>query len=704
MYNYLPLKCSFVLGLALAGSLLTGCVLAAEDVDENSESVEMNLIFLESENATLTRDGELEDHQLMALEDARECTSANLTVNKTSYRNFTVEGSEIEYIIEICNTGDVAVHNIEVRDVFQMMGDGAGVKFVSADPEPDAGFIWCFDSLPSGKSLKISIIVKVPKSQKLEFSMEQGVSGSGFVKVLDDYSYTFEPYVIKNFVYVSSDETPTISDCAAVTVFEGLYADLTTNEHGSGRYESEELVRLKSDNSSIKMDKDASSTFEATSIGLYNNRTISFSSRWTGEARAKNRLTGASMSESYRYASSIDRESRMMLDVNGSVMEIDSEFEGMGHIRFLKMPRYPSEIQSLPTFESREDYAGSFKVHERIKERSCPGEYLSFNEHIYGVDSDKAVSGSGFASEDKRIRDTQRTYEYGTGTFESEELIRTRTNYISKDLSFAHAPLNQRLTDNSDLNQSMALKEGIYSRNMGLSYIGEKYTGVTHLDKETVARGLNEMETEANFSGVAKYRLVVEDMAKVDEQYEGEYSIGMSILVKGIPKYDRPHLKINKTATLYQLPEETIAKYSITLENDGNAALGPIYVRDVFPPESEFLGSSLRPTDLTESSARWTLTHLSIGDSRTITICLNVTDNRCPELISFAEVMGGYDGRWVMANFTSSLEMESMSGPTASFNVTGAEALRGCDESSDVCEIACKIPCENMMLELYSIA
>ncbi len=704
MHNRFRLKSYLLPGLALACFLLIGLgsALATNDSVEDHEFDPTTSIVSEFDNATQSSDENSQNRQPLAPSSVEECPSANLTVKKTASKNLTADGEEIEYIIEIKNVGEVAVHNVQVRDVFQIDGDQCSVEFVCAHPEPEPGYTWCFDSLASGRSLNISYVVKVPVRKELEFGMDEGVSGSGFVKVDNDYSSTFEPYVIENFVYVSSDETPTISNCAIVTVVAGLNADLATKEHGSGIYESEELISLKSDNSSIKMDKDASSTFEPTSIALYNNRTLSFSSRWTGEACAKNRVTGASMSESYRHAASIDRESRMELDVNGSVIEIDSEFEGMGHIGFLRTSPSPDAIQSSQNFESREDYVGSFRVQERIDEYSCYGEYLYIND-FYSVDSDKSVSGSGFASEDKKVRDSQRTYEYGTGTYESEELIRTHTNYIAKDLSFSYAPVNLSLTDNFVLNQSTAWKEGIYSRNRGLSFIGEEYTGATRLEKETVARGLNEMVTEANFSGVARYRSVVGDLAEMDEQYEGEYSLGMTILVKGIPKYDRPHLKINKTATLYQLPEVTIAKYSITLENDGNAALGPIYVRDFFPPESEFFGSSIRPTYLTEGSARWTLTHLSIGDVTTITFCLNVTDNNCPELISFAEVMGGYGDSWVMANCTSSLEMNMLkSDPPGSFNVTEAEVLSGCDVSGDVCEISTKIPCESTMLELYS--
>ena len=59
-------------------------------------------------------------------------------------------------------------------------------------------------------------------------------------------------------------------------------------------------------------------------------------------------------------------------------------------------------------------------------------------------------------------------------------------------------------------------------------------------------------------------------------------------------------------------------RYTITLENDGNRALGPIYVKDFFPEGAMFIDSSLRPSELTHARAEWTLTHLSIGDRSSI--------------------------------------------------------------------------------------
>jgi hypothetical protein len=72
------------------------------------------------------------------------------------------------------------------------------------------------------------------------------------------------------------------------------------------------------------------------------------------------------------------------------------------------------------------------------------------------------------------------------------------------------------------------------------------------------------------------------------------------VIFTGVAKYDRPHLSVTKT--LDGIVEETlpwgrgeehlagetktreVASYTITIENDGNKALGPVYVQDLFPP------------------------------------------------------------------------------------------------------------------------
>ncbi|MEA2046517.1 MAG: hypothetical protein U9N48_08395, partial [Euryarchaeota archaeon] len=395
-----------------------------------------------------------------------------------------------------------------------------------------------------------------------------------------------------------------------------------------------------------------------TTLGLYRNRSITYDTKWTEKARAKNRITGATMYETYHYATSLDRNSYIKLDKNGSTMIVDSTFEGMGHIGLLKKGDNRSAVQGTPLFESREDYTGSFRIYEKV------------DEYGSGVTFDKSASGTGLVAVDKRVNNSQKTYESGTGTYDSEELIRTHTNYIAKDISLAFEPMNQSLTDNVSINASLKWKEGMWSKNPKTSLIGEEYTSIERLEKETVASGLNQMDTEAKFRGQAEYRAILRDEVDLDESYAGEYSIKRRVLIQGIPKYDHPHLNVTKvlvgiaqekagTKEEILAGEDTdkiidVATYEIIVENDGDRALHPIYVRDIFPPGARYIDASARPAELTSMSANWTLTHLSIGDVSTITLRLDVTEYQGDELVNRAEACGEYNGDMICdANFSA---------------------------------------------------
>ncbi len=581
-----------------------------------------------------------------------------IDVNKTALDKSVRRGDEITYLIEIHNSGGTSLHNIEVRDVFNR-----DVEFVSASPMPDEDSRWRFDEIVAGGWRNITLVVKVPEMQDMKFSMGLGVSGEGFVNAANDYSTVPPSYVIQNCVYVTSEETgPTIfSDCESVTVGEPG-TELSTREHGSGTYDSEEEVKLLTENKSIEMSKDVTADYNPTTLSLYRNRLVTYDSRWTEKARAKNRITGASMYEAYHYATSIDRNSYIKLDKNESVMEIDSTFDGMGHIGFLKKSHPDSAAQGSPIFESREDYTGSSRIYEKV------------DEYGSGVVFDKSATGTGLVAVNKRVKDSQKTYESGTGSYDSEEIIRTHTNYIAKDISLAHEPMNKSLTDDVSIESSLKWKEGMWSKNPNTSLIGEEYTSIEYLEKETVASGLNQMDIEAEFSGQGEYRAILRDEVDLDESYAGEYSIKRRVLFQGIPKYDHPHLNVTKvlvgiaqekigTKEVIRAGEDTnkiinVATYEIIVENDGDRALHPIYVRDFFPPGARYIDASVRPTELTSTSANWTLTHLSVGDVSTITLRLDVTKYRGDELVNRAEACGEYNDDMICdANF-SALEVD----------------------------------------------
>jgi len=298
------------------------------------------------------------------------------------------------------------------------------------------------------------------------------------------------------------------------------------------------------------------------------------------------------------------------------------------------------------------------------------------SEYGSAVSSEKAASGSGLVVVDKRVGESQRSHESGSGSYDSEELIETYTNYIAKDISLEYAPTSSKLTDDVSINSSLKWTEGMYSKNPESSYIGEEYSSITELDKDTVARGLNEMDTDADFSGQARYRAVLEDEVDFDESYNGDYSVERRVIFTGVAKYDRPHLNVTKTL-VGDITEETlpwgygeehlagatktrkVASYTMSIENDGNKALGPVYVQDLFPPDSAYIEASLRPSELTDSYVNWTLMNIGIGDVVDIDLKLDVTECHTSELVNRVKVWGGINNGegWVYASNFSALEV-----------------------------------------------
>jgi len=575
---------------------------------------------------------------------------ASLEVNKTAEKRTVRPGGLLNYTISLCNRGTVTVENVLVKDVFDR-----GVEFVSASPAPvQDGNIWRFDSIGSGECKNITLTIGVPR-QDFEFRMDQRVRGEGFVNVANDYDTAPPSCILTNCVYVNftvQGVTKTISDCEKVTVGEPG-TELSTREHGSGRYENEERMKMSTESRSLEMENNVTTAYATITLDLYRSRTVTYNSRWTESAEARNKVTGASMTESYRHASSIDRESRMKLDENESVMEVDSQFDGMGHLGFLKLP-VNANPKSTPIFESREDYAGSFRVLEKV------------DEYGSSATSEKVTSGFGLVAVDKRIGDSQRSYESGTGSYKSGEIIETNTNYIAKDIGLLYAPVNLSLAGGASIDQKMMWKEGIWSKTPGTSFIGEEYTGAIRLDKETVAKGLNEMDTVANFSGKARYRAVLNGEIDLYDKYEGNYSVHRKALFEGVPKYDRPHLNVITEGSFYeetvienhQHRTITIATYTITLENDGNATLGPIYVTDFFPPGARFINASTKPSELGENRADWVFTHLAIGDRLAIALNLDVTEYRGDELVNRVEACGIHGDEQICAVDFAALEIE----------------------------------------------
>lgn len=527
---------------------------------------------------------------------------------------------------------------------------------------------------------------------------ESDVSGSGFVNVHNDLSTGVPPFPVTNCVYVTAKIYDTDRQdftswnrekCYAVTI-KDIGTELQTREHGSGDYQSEETTKLIMRNRSIESSKTVSASYHPTNFELPSGNGINYNSKWTEESRGINHITGATMHEAYRYASEVDRDTYVKMDENGSEMKIDSSFDGQGTIGFWKKASFDSGPKVKPAFEDLQRYNGKFQLNQ------------SFEEYGDNAQTVISTSGEGFASADRRVSNSQRSYEYGTGTYKSEQLIDTFTNYVSKDIEAIHQPTSFNYSPSLKANQDIKWSEGMWSKSGRLvggdiiagndscapvkkqtdascqlnasnvapaTLISEKYTSLQYLKKSSVALGLSEMKSNATFSGMADYRAKTsgvnnEDQVDSDERYVGDYDITRHVTMTGVSKYNKPHLTVTKVGHLknewVNRVNGTVAEYVITLTNDGSKSLAPLYVTDRFPVGTEYVSSSYKPTSVSATSANWTILHLGIGSSLTISLKLNVTEESSGSIVNRVSVSGIAGDSIITANNYSTIASDMM--------------------------------------------
>lgn len=566
-----------------------------------------------------------------------------LTISKTASKKAVSPGEEITYTILITNTGRIPVKNVLVRDNFD-----SRIEFVSASPMPDSNGVWHFSLIEPRSSKIITLMVRVPVESEINFKTDQKITGEGFVNVANKFSSTQELYYLINQVSVTAVDFRGYAN-EKVTISSGPGTELQANEHGSGSYSSEAILQLHSKDRSVEVEKILSAKTKPTTFALPGNRIEHFRSKWSDRTSAKNRISGTSTEESYRYANKIDHSSKTKLDRNGTDISIRADFEGDAHLGFLrKSGTADTEHHTTenPTFESREHYAGSFRISEDLNEY---GEDVRMNE---------SANGTGTVNADKHIRQSQRTYESGSGDYRIEERIDTPTSYMAKKINLTRHPVRYGYLSGMNFAPASGWKEGMWSKMKDTGYITESFEDIERLKKETTAKGLNQMETEANFSGRARFGACSGDNMKLDQENNGDFSIRRNLQLKGVANFDRPHVLVIKEGHTRQEKIDgvnvTVADYKIKVQNDGNTSLEPVLIRDLFPSGTKFLNSSIKPIKTDSVHANWTLMNLGIGSSITIDLWLKAEPDS--DLVNRVEVTGGYGDKWVTASNISAIE------------------------------------------------
>ncbi|HPT19262.1 MAG TPA: PKD domain-containing protein [Methanothrix sp.] len=413
--------------------------------------------------------------------------------NKTASPSIVAPGGTITYTITYRNRG------ISMKDVVITEHYPPGVTFLSASPPPDEGTDnrWTIGDLPAGASGTITIEVRAPDEAKIKFFMEQSAKGLGFVRTYKDMNTGREPKVLTNQVSMTAQGMAGQFAVSRVTISGEAGTKLSMRESGSGSYAREEELRYLRENRSIKDFSNLSASYQATKFLLPGNGSINYASKWTDREKARNYVTAESVEESYRYATKIQKESRIELDRNGTNMTTDSQFEGMRHAGYLKASKPDEKGHVFPLMEMSSDYAGSFRVKERL------------------------------------------------GTTYSN-----RSNAI---------------------------------------------TTVKH--------------------------------------------------------YEMPHITIYQRSEIDNTDENNI-NYTISILNDGNRTLGPIYLMDLFPAGMSFFDASAHPSEemlLDADHANWTFTSLPIG--RSLTLYLRLMRYVVLETpVNWVFVKAGHDGTWLTAN------------------------------------------------------
>ncbi len=431
------------------------------------------------------------------------------------------------------------------------------------------------------------------KNHRIKFESEGSVTGQGFTNVRNRMENVGNDSISRSLhgsgSYSSENEANYYSIIAS-EVPEEITDDF--GEEGdtlfSSFYESE-FTTLKTRN--------LSAVYYITPFYLFGGTFLNFSSKWSDTTKAKSNENGVSLQESYRYATKMNKSNDIVLDSYDLDSKLDTDFRGAADIRY-----------SSPENCFQDSYIGSYNLTQD----------LSYDEFI------SSTTGTGFANIDRKIMENglQRSYAHGSGDLALEEHIGPEENYIAKSISITHKPTEFAVNPGIFLNQSSKWGEGVSSQSDNHVLISESFTGLQLLDKETEVTDMTNAETEANFTGSGEF-VIAGDNFTSDEVYAGNYSILRKVAINQLPKYDKPHVTVTKQ--LYLDPVDCkMADYSITVINDGNWEVGPVFVRDTFPTSTTFQGSSEEPVELTTRIANWSIETLSPGESRNIQVKLRI--------------------------------------------------------------------------------
>lgn len=281
-------------------------------------------------------------------------------------------GSQITYTIKFKNKLERDVDLVITEDY------SPGTVFMKSDPEPDSGTdnTWTIKGLhSSSKVKKIKITVKVPKST-CDADIEGSVSGIGYSSVHRTLSTNHPSYKIINQVTLSYESVKkTLALTTKIKPVDGV--DIDFSEHGSGDYNSNEMLSLSSSSLSADQKLQAKSTFALVNISSH---PLKYNSSWYAKRASENRITKTALKEKYLHADALNSSSSAEIHKKETRMETESNFSGIAE--------FDSKGKDVTVDEM---YVGIFKTRNKEIERyNSSTKHLS-KDWLEGCDDEQAT-------------------------------------------------------------------------------------------------------------------------------------------------------------------------------------------------------------------------------------------------------------------------------------------------------------------------
>ena len=463
-------------------------------------------------------------------------------------------------------------------------------------------------------------------SKKIKFDMDHRIYGSGYVKIRNVMHNRDTEYLKTHEFGSGSYESEEASK-----YYANLPSDLVCRD---GQIEKETENASDSSGGAYEMTltkSNLSARYSRTSFNVSPRRSVDYDTKWSESSSAYGLDSKDQESPSFHEQHSSANRLNSDVSIYDKNFDLEaslaSDFDGIGRRK-----------SNLDNFRASEEYRESFKVFNNYHENVSNKIKLS-------------VEGEGFVSTDKRVGDKAYSYEKGTGSFRSEELIQSSdisslnisrlyppvkgSVFLAKSVNLHHSPVNYSQAGIARRPMSIAWSEGTGSRFTLLkdqAFMTSNFSDINELESETAIISSGESRASAKFSGRARLKSGYINTSGpehgfifMDDEYAGNFSISRGYRV--YPRFSVPHMSI--TSQGFVDPQDcSKLRYIITLTNDGNRPLGPIFVRTSFPSGTSFLDASLNPFELTPRYANWSVEYLSVGESFNINLDLEITKRK----------------------------------------------------------------------------